>query len=342
MKDKNTKNQWNKKEKAVSIMVVIIMMLTAILLLGGFYIRGKEKKNASHTAEQKVYRSHYMLITENPADEFWKAVYKGAKERGEEEGVYIENLGVSTDNTFQVEELLQIAAAAKVDGIILQADGSEKLDELIDKASEENIPVITVYEDAPQSKRKSFVGIDERQLGEVYGSQILKLKKAGETLRVTVLSDEADEDSDLDLVYSEIKDAVSKEDIALEAMTINRSDLFSSEETIRNLVIDHKSMPDVLVCLNEADTMSAIQAAVDYNVVGKLQMIGFYSTENILDGIEKGILSSSITVDAGQIGAKAVEALLEYRKKVHISEYKTVEPQVITNENRKQYEKDGK
>ena len=50
----------------------------------------------------------------------------------------------------------------------------------------EGIPVVTIVNDAPQSLRQSFVGINDYQLGQVYGAQVANLLD-GNTESVLVL-----------------------------------------------------------------------------------------------------------------------------------------------------------
>lgn len=67
-----------------------------------------------------------------------------------------------------------------MDGIILEADGSDEEQELIQEASDADIPVVTVLTDDSSSARISFVGLNSYQLGNAYTEQILGLLKEHE------------------------------------------------------------------------------------------------------------------------------------------------------------------
>ena len=60
-------------------------------------------------------------------------------------------------NPNETEELMEMAIADRVDGIIVQVSDEEEVSAQIDKAEEQNIPVITIRSDAPVSKRVSSV-----------------------------------------------------------------------------------------------------------------------------------------------------------------------------------------
>ena len=62
-----------------------------------------------------------------------------------------------------------------VDGIIVEGSGDRDLSELIDRAVDSGIPVVTIIKDSPNSKRISFIGAGRYQLGKTYGQQILSL-----------------------------------------------------------------------------------------------------------------------------------------------------------------------
>ena len=78
---------------------------------------------------------------------------------------------------------MEMAIAAKVDGIIVEGNQSAEMKELIDRAEAENITVVTMMHDVADSKRKTFVGINTYALGEMYGNQVVDAlqKKNGST-----------------------------------------------------------------------------------------------------------------------------------------------------------------
>ena len=89
--------------------------------------------------------------------ENWKKIYQGAKDAGKGDQILIENFGETLSGEYSTEELMEMAIADRVDGIIVQASDEEADSTQIDKAEEQNIPVITIRSDAPVSKRVSSV-----------------------------------------------------------------------------------------------------------------------------------------------------------------------------------------
>lgn len=167
----------------VTIVCVVATIVMAVYVLwfyhGSFY----------EETEQAVYDKYYMMITEDNKSAIWRSIYQGACERALEENVYVDWLGDDLFENYSVEEQMQIAIASGVDGIIVTANESEEMTELVNRAAEEEIPVVTLYGDNTQSARCSFVGIGSYNLGHEYGRlalQIMREKLAGQTVNRTV------------------------------------------------------------------------------------------------------------------------------------------------------------
>ena len=64
-----------------------------------------------------------------------------------------------------------------------------------------------------------------------------------------------------------------------------------------------------VTCLN--DTLAALQAIINLNLVGQLQVVGFGVTDTIVDYLDRGVLDSSIAVNPQRIGIESVRVLSE-------------------------------
>lgn len=317
---------------ALAFLLVITIVMAGVFIYVKNYGSGKDPMEKAYSE----YKLHYMLITGQESD-FHQDFYEGAREAGKEKGILVENLNDALGGGYSVGEQLEIAIAAKVDGIIVEADESEETKILIDKASTQNIPVVTIWQDSYQSKRKCFVGNNEYQLGELYGKQVLELA-GNEGCKVTILMDYSEE-AGPNMIYSGIKDTVPDQ-IEINTIFIDRKDEFSSEETIRSLAVSDVERPDILICLNSIDTLCARLVVVDYNIVGQMQILGYYSSDDTLEAIDKEIIAASVTMDTKAMGQKSVDVLYTYRTNQYVSEYETVEAHVITKENLGEYRPD--
>lgn len=56
------------------------------------------------------------------------------------------------------------------------------------------------------------------------------------------------------------------------------------------------------MCMDEETTECARQAVLDFNLAGKVKIIGYYTSEDILAAVEKGVISVTCDVDTTQLG----------------------------------------
>lgn len=211
-----------------------------------------------------------------------------------------------------------------MDGIIVQADESDEMTELINRAVDEGIAVITISEDNTKSERCCYVSIGNYDLGREYGRQIISLSGKG-ARNVLVLVSGYSNDFKQNLIWTGIQETIEIENqahppIQVSLMTIDDSNAFQAEEYIRDIFMEEK-LPDTIVCLNELNTTCVYQAVIDYNQVGKINILGYYDSETILKGIEREVINATISVDTNQMGQACVRALQEYRELGYTSEY---------------------
>lgn len=330
-----------RKNRVISIATICSIAVGFIIILIGmtYYKYRISDLGIADISNYQIYKYHYALISEEADEPFWEAIYQGALEKGKEQETYVEKIGSNLSITYSLNDLMEIAIASKVDGIIIEPNGEDSITELINKAEKAKIPVITVLKDAPQSNRKSFVGINSYNQGQAYGKQVQEVVEKGKH-KITVLLNSDSNDASQNIIYSSITEAVRDKNVEVEAATVNTQSTFGSEEDIRNIIMDTQNPPEVLVCLTAIDTLCAYQAVVDYNKVGDIDIIGYYDSDLILTAIEKNIIHSTMTIDAKKMGALCVEALTEYRKTERVSDYFSVDISVINADNVLEYIKD--
>ncbi|MCM1160317.1 MAG: substrate-binding domain-containing protein [Roseburia sp.] len=293
--------------------------------------------------EYTHYVRHYAFIADNMENDFWEEVYQGAKERGEETNVYLEWFGSSAAVKYSKKERLQNAIAAKVDGIVLEADESMETLELIDEAVENQIPVVTVMTDSYGSKRQSFIGIASYNLGSEYGRQIIRISTKETKKALIIMNDDLDDNSK-NMILSGINETITNEGnhltLDIETMNVNDNSAFGLEEVIRDIFMDTDNQPDIIVCLDAQGTISACQAVVDYNLVGKVDIIGYHITDAIGNAIQRNVLSSTIVVDSRQMGRNSVDSLNEYIETGYVNDYIVMDVDAVTADNVREHMKD--
>ncbi|MBQ6322143.1 MAG: substrate-binding domain-containing protein [Lachnospiraceae bacterium] len=274
-----------------------------------------------------------MLISTDRSD-LWNTVFEAAGECANEHDAVLDWIGTDAPVAYTIRDCMNIAVSSGVDGIILHREAVDDLTDLIDEAADKGIPVITVLNDDSESRRISFVGMNSYQMGEIYAQQVLESLHEG-TNRVMLLTSLFNDNSSLNLLYSQMLQVIEngKEDnqeVILTAHVLNTATSFDAEEGIRDIFIRGEALPDTIVCMDLTATECVSQALVDYNKVGSVTVIGYYASETVLDAISKGLIRSTLGIDAREIGKVCIEALDEYWTLGRVSNYFNIGLSMIT------------
>lgn len=338
------------------ILTLLLLIITTFagILVFSFYIN-----HFTTESDASQYDKYYIMIAEDTNSSLWQSIYEGAYEAGLNENSYVDLLNGSFDNNYSKEDLMRIAIASEVDGIIVAADESAEMTDLINEASAQGIPVVTLYGDNTQSERCTFVGIGSYDLGREYGREVLEIvqeKIFTETevqldtenniiistdisspVKVMVLVNAYAQDSGQNILCSGIQETIEKEkrdemEIELSLVSIDDTNAFSVEESIRDIFMEEE-LPDIIVCLNELNTTCVYQAVVDYNKVGQVNILGYYDSETIIKAIDRNVIYATISIDTMQMGKYCVDALTEYNTFGNTSQYFIADIALINKEN---------
>ena len=310
-----------------STLTVFFIIVGCMLFLSGIWIYFQKKLDQVDLGEGEgasSYAKHYLMIAGAENTLMWDSIYESASQAAKDADAYLELIEPGHDSNYNQADYLRIGIASQVDGIILEADGSDEEQELIQEASDADIPVVTVLTDDSSSARISFVGLNSYQLGNAYTEQILGLLKEHENTQVLLLSNSQSKTQETNLIYYQIKKELEEKKKDYQTVTISEYNIdsssgFDTEEFVRDIFVSEENLPDVLVCMDEVVTECVYQALVDYNQVGNVDVVGFYYSDVILDGISKGIISSAIALDMDEIGRYSVNALEEFSSLGHTS-----------------------
>jgi ribose transport system substrate-binding protein len=357
MKNQNEDSYEKRIVRQYLLLILTLIFMLVTLIAGSLFFKFYRSDLVSQ-AESNVYDKYFVMITDNYKSDFWQSVYKGAFEKAKESNIYVDLFGEQFNKDYSVEELMEIAIASKVDGIIVYANETLEMSRVINKAVDAGIPVVTLYGDCTRSDRLSFIGVGSYSIGKVYGGQIIDIIKEkrreelieSETIedrsqiKITVLANADTQDTGQNIIISSIQDTINQDNVtnsefAVSIVTVDNTNSFSVEESIRDIFLGEE-IPDVIVCLNELSTVCTYQAVVDFNMVGEVSILGYYDSEAIVSAIERGGVYATISIDAAQMGEYSVTALTDYHDFGNISEYYLADVTLINQDNVEQFKKE--
>ena len=321
------------------MIVGTVIMITAAVATGILFRVITRTMYSVEQEETIGYEKHYAFIAEDSDSDFWQEVFRSANEQAREYSIYLEDLSTGLGGDFSTEELLRIAVNSKMDGIVYSGGANEEVSSLIDKAADAGIGVVVLQNDVETSKRQCYVGLNYYELGQMYALEIDKLIEAGTMSDTTVdiLVDGDMSEGASNLIVMAIEDHLREkteedEGFALPEILVTRidaEDIFSAEESIRNIFLEKENLPNIMLCVNSVYTRCAYQAVVDYNLVGQIQIIGYFANDTILDAVDKQVIFSTVSIDTDEMGKSCIQSLYEYNSMGYTNSYLPVGIEVV-------------
>lgn len=332
----------SKSNSALAILAgcaVAFMFIATLVSVILYRYNMREVSAILEDREYEDYDTYLTFITSDDSSDFWKEVYAAAKETGSENGIYVDMLSESLNEDYSKNELIEMAIAAGCDGILLDGADDERLSELLKKAADSGISVIAMNNDVTSDNKISYVGTSSYSMAQLYAQELEELlaTTTDEEIDVLVLESATVDESNAGVLVTGIQEAVAasesaKGQISFERRIIESENAFSTEEYVQD-IFQNEMLPDVIICLDELTTTCVYQAMLDYNKVGSLDLLGYYQSNTILEGINQGVIDGTVTVDASEMGATAVSAFAEYLETGYVSDYLVVNTDIITRAN---------
>ncbi len=139
----------NKKKLFWLVFAGLFSIMFLTLLTISFYGYVLEKIGVDHAENIRSYDKHFVMIVGNTESQFWKDVYASVKEEAADQNAYVELKGTNQSSAYSMTDFMDMSIAAKVDGILLECTAEEALEEKINEATDQGIPVVTILNDAP-------------------------------------------------------------------------------------------------------------------------------------------------------------------------------------------------
>ena len=319
-------------KRLIALMAAVLSAAGLILIGLYIYYQNRAQDPDLENTVTREYERHYLFISSDRS-QMMQDIYGDIFSACDSAGAYLEWCGSGAQQKYTAAECVDISIAMDADGIIVYPDGSSGAAEAIDSALMEGIPVVTILRDLPDSGRISYVGVSNYQMGELYGGWLLSLMKSG-TNRVCLLEDSGDSENETQLLFAQMVQAVrsgasSDKEMALETRSVKSTEDFDAEEVIRDILLGQNA-PDILICRNSVQTECAVQALVDYNLVGKVQVVGYYVTDTVLSALRQDLIPVTMTIDTRAMGSDCVQALDEYLQLQRTSSYYNISLDSVT------------
>jgi len=232
---------------------------------------------------------NYILVADNTKIAYWQLAAQGLAHAAAEMKVKSNVLGPDGHDPQGEHDAFKHAVALKPSGILVSAADASILTPDINAALDQNIPVITIDSDAPDSKRLFFVGTDNYNAGLIGGKMTAKLMNGKGNVAIFTISNQ-----------SNLKDRLQGYMSAFEHTEVKITqtiDMNGSGDTAfdnAKKLIDSKAKVDAFVCL-EAIACPAVADVVNRaNQAGKVIIVAMDTDPSTVDWVNKGVISATI------------------------------------------------
>jgi len=286
------------------------LLLLPLLLLAGCAAppassNSVQTLNAA-SSEKKDY--DFVFVCPIVDNEYWKDCIAGIRKADEELGTNTRVLGPGSGGNFSTELMgyMETAIASSPDGILTYA-GLAEMAPLIDEAAGQDIPVLTVDSDAPDSARAAHIGTDLYGLGYQSGKTLVQL--TGGSAKVGYLCSTFSAKGE-EAVFHAFLDAVSDYDMDVVAKGEGGTDPARAAAAVEAMLAEHPEITAIF-CTSSFNITGAARVKKAQGLDG-LVLLGLDDVEENLAFVREGVLDALLVQSPYSMGYYGVYLLKEY------------------------------
>ncbi len=231
----------------------------------------------------------YVFVASNVNLPYWQEAQAGLTDASKQMGVKAELTGPDKFDPQAQLKAFHDVVNSKPSGIMISVTRPELLQEAINNAVAQGIPVITVDSDAPTSKRVMFVGTDNVRAGNESGRRMADLLKgSGQVVIITIPGQ-----LNLDERARGVNEALKKYPGIKIAQTIDDNGDPRVANDSMSALLTAKAKIDGIICLEASGGSGAAEAL--HRLDMKIPIVGFDKDPETLDWIDRGGITATVS-----------------------------------------------
>ena len=249
------------------------------------------------------------VVPKAQAHIFWQAVHAGAVAAGREFNADIRWNGPASETEFSRQiGIVDDYINQRVDGIALAPTNGESLAPVVERAFDEKIPVAIFDSGISSDKYLTYISTDN------YRGGVLAAERMGEVLpqggKVAVIGTLPGSVSTTERENG-FKETLAKKFPKLNIIDFQygMSDRSKSLAVAEDMLTAHPDL-NAIFCSNESGSLGAVQAAKGRNLAGKLKIVGFDTSQTLIEDMQAGNIDSLVVQNPFRMGYLAVSTLI--------------------------------
>lgn len=289
--------------KRKRILFQILSILSVVLLCCGC-----ENRNAADTNQKK---ERIAVICKGEQHQFWQTVKAGTEDAGEELGVEISFEAPEDESQIDVQiGMVKKAIESRADAILLAPLDTDKLNDVIDQATEQGIPVLTFDSDVTTQSRVATIGTDNITGGSIAARNAIE--QIGTKGKVAVISFVKGAQTANDREQGFIQEMGKYEGIEIIGTEYCNGDPDLAKEQAETFIREN---PDLkcIYATNEGSALGAAQAVQD----SAITVIGFDSSDDEIKYLENDWIQGMMVqnpYNMGYLGVRNIYKSMQGKK----------------------------
>jgi len=287
----------------------IVLITLAVLVLNGCGGPAPSSSTGEPTQETQKGRT-FAVIPKGLVHQFWLTVKAGAEKAGEENGVDIIWIGPQKETEVVKQiNIVEDMIGRGVDAIVMAACDQEALVDVLGRAVEAGIPVVTIDSGVASDLPVTFVATDNVAGAATAGEALAKLiGEEGEVAVIPFVKGAA---------TSEMREEGFRQGIAdypnvkLVAVQYSQSDVAKAMDVTEDILTAHPNLKGIFAA-NEAGALGAVQALEAAGKAGEIKLVGFDASDGEIAALENGTIQALIVQSPFNMGYLGVKAAAEH------------------------------
>lgn len=290
--------------------VSVSVLMTATLLAGCGQKPAEGDKGNTGSKSGKPY---IAVISKGFQHQFWQAVKQGAEQAAKDYNVDITFEGPESETMVDKQvEMLQAALGKKPAAICLAALDSKAMVSYLEKAKEQNIPVVGfdsgVDSEIPVATASTdnikAAGAAADKMAEAIGGKGEVALVVHDQTSVTGTSRRDGFKKQIETKYPDIK---------IVDIQYGGGDHLKSTDLTKAIIQAHPNLKGIFGA-NEGSAVGVINGVKESGKEGKIVVIGYDAGKQQKDAVRSGLMYGAVSQDPVGIGYKAVEAAYKASK----------------------------
>lgn len=283
-----------------------LIIFIALALFASPFITACNRTEGGRPSQKTI-----AVIPKGVSHSFWLTVKAGADAAGKDLNVKIVWKGPAQETAYSEQiNIVEDMINQRVDGIVLAPSHGDSLVPMVERAQASGIPLTIFDSGISTEKYLSYVSTDNRhggvvaakRMGERLGGKgkvaILGVKKG------SVSTDEREEG---------FRDTIQKEFPGITLVPIifyGEANAAKSLQVAEDVLTSHSDLTG-LFASNESSTVGAVRAIIQRNLVGRVTMVGFDATADLVQNVRNGAIDSLVLQNPFKMGYEGVKTIVD-------------------------------